>query len=332
MVELDSTLGILLIATVVCAILSGTLTVQTYTYFRRFPDDKYYTKLMVLMLWSVDLLHQIIGCYSLYHYVITSVKNPALLLQPSWAVAAIHILEPIQAVTAQLFFVRRMHLLNADWWPLVVFTGGLAIISYIACTVAAIGMFTNQHGTTLFHWVWLLTVWLSTSVACDLLVAGGISLTLWRAKSGVKVTERLITKLIYWTVSTGALPAVFATLELITFWLLPNTTSSFGADIILAKLYSNSLLAFLHRRRSKTDRRQAPQDIALTTIAAGTHSPVRISISTGPTHPPFSFHYIDNLTLGDSSSDGPELTHRASSVASGNTNRHKSGTPDTNVT
>jgi len=94
-----------------------------------------------------------------------------------------------------------------------------------------------------------------TCSVCDIAVTIPVAWTLYISRTGFKQTDALLVKLILWTVNTGALPASFALLEVVTFIIKNESLIHLAANIILAKLYSNTLLAFLNRRGTLTKAR-----------------------------------------------------------------------------
>jgi len=101
------------------------------------------------------------------------------------------------------------------------------------------------------QYTWLVATWLTTCCVCDLVVSSAIAYQLWTSRSGFKPTDKILTKLTLWTVNTGMIPAAVAVADVITFACLNNSLVHLGTNIMLAKLYSNSLLASLNRRRSQ---------------------------------------------------------------------------------
>ena len=71
---------------------------------------------------------------------------------------------------------------------------------------------------------------------------------LTRYDTSFRKTADLVNKLIRLTVETGALTATIAVVDLILFLAVPNTDYHITPALILAKLYSNSLLVVLNSR------------------------------------------------------------------------------------
>lgn len=251
MTVLDGLIGAMLVALVVSSILFGSLTVQTHSYFTRFPNDPRWIKLMVGVLWVTDLVHQIFTCWAVYDYVVTHFHDPAYLIRNTTPLGTTVTLEPIPAIIVQLYFARRLYLLNKKWWPVVALTVILAVVSF------GLGMFCGViiHTIELLEgfkkYTWAVTSWLVLCCVVDVLIAAAIAIQLWSSRSGFKPTDKLLATLTVWTVNTGMLPAACALLDVVSFVTLNNSLVHLAANITLAKLYGNTALSFLNRRTSE---------------------------------------------------------------------------------
>ena len=79
----------------------GITNLQTFLYFRTFPDDKWWNKIGVFWLWYadpsrlhhilmvyprfLDTIHIILCVYMVYYYVVTEFGNPFALLTLNWS-------------------------------------------------------------------------------------------------------------------------------------------------------------------------------------------------------------------------------------------------------
>ncbi|KAF8307677.1 hypothetical protein DL93DRAFT_2087775 [Clavulina sp. PMI_390] len=246
----DGLFGTILIAVVVSSILFGILTVQVRTYLTRFPNDPNWMKRFVVFLWVIDAGHQIATCMTIYKYLVSHFLDPTYLAVNAHALGATVTLEPIPALAVQLYFARRLYILNPAWLPIVGLIVVLALVAFglgMACGI----IIHTLHFLVQFHdYTWLVTSWLIICAVCDAIIAISIAYQLWSSRSGFKATDKLLTTLTLWTVNTGMVPAAFAIADAITFVKLPDTLIHLSLNMVLAKLYSNTALGFLNRRRS----------------------------------------------------------------------------------
>jgi len=106
----------------------------------------------------------------------------------------------------------------------------------------------------------------------DTLIAGCQIVILSRARSNspFKKTETVVTKLIVHTVQTAAVTAVASLAWLILYVTMPNNFVSIAAAYMIAKLYSNVLLANLNARSSRSGG---------TSLESGSQQPVQAANS-----------------------------------------------------
>ncbi|KAF8342654.1 uncharacterized protein EI90DRAFT_3029762 [Cantharellus anzutake] len=96
---------------------------------------------------------------------------------------------------------------------------------------------------------WHATVWFCGSFVCDVFVTLPVAWTLDKQRGrGFKQTDLLFNQVVIWIINTGILTAAFALLVII--FSLTNTHSLVyvSLNLVLASIYSNSLLAFLNQR------------------------------------------------------------------------------------
>ncbi|KAK1231963.1 hypothetical protein PQX77_004913 [Marasmius sp. AFHP31] len=101
-----------------------------------------------------------------------------------------------------------------------------------------------------------LTIWLTISGACDVIIAICMTAILSRKRSGFNsATDDAITKIIRLTVETGSLTAILAIITVVLFFSFPNRSYWNVPIDVLGKLYSNNLMVILNRRIKISDGR-----------------------------------------------------------------------------
>ncbi|KAF9512303.1 hypothetical protein BS47DRAFT_1093502 [Hydnum rufescens UP504] len=225
---LDNTLGAVLVSVIASASLFGILTTQCYYYALRFKQDPRWLKCIVVALWIIDGTHQITVCAIIFQYSVEHYGDLHYVRRSIWPVSFCIMLEPLPALIVQMYFTRRLYYLNQKLWPIAACTAILSIATFALGEICA------------------------SITVCDIAVTIPVAWTLHTSRTGFRQTDALIVKLILWTVNTGALPASCALLEAVMFILKNETLIHLAANIVLAKLYSNTLLAFLNRRGTLT--------------------------------------------------------------------------------
>jgi len=162
---------------------------------------------------------------------------------------AIALLEPPSAALTQLWFTRRLYQFDKKRLWLVFMTAAISFISTVAGLGSAAFLFTKKKFVQFgggHHWH--VAVWMASGLVCDILITVPIAWSLYKTRTGFRTTDRLTARLAVWIINTGALTAALALSVLILFLIRPETLIYVSLHLILASIYSNSLLAFLNRR------------------------------------------------------------------------------------
>ncbi|KAF8904339.1 hypothetical protein CPB85DRAFT_1255382 [Mucidula mucida] len=238
--------------------LYGVLVVQVYMYTETFPKDRLGLKIFgehIGYLADDSNLTTLsnksgvmnIGAWNQYGPGWGDVET---LLFLDWSWKPLAELNAILAGMAQIFYVWRIYRLTQSiWLPLLIQAVSIMQISfafYFSIAVFVRGSAIDK----LFELSPEISVWLSGSAACDVLITISLVWILSRRRnsSNFAKTTSLISKLIRFTVETGAVTTAGALLELV-LWLSCNQYNfHFIMFLVLGKLYSNVLMATLNSR------------------------------------------------------------------------------------
>ncbi|KAF8904322.1 hypothetical protein CPB85DRAFT_1255371 [Mucidula mucida] len=206
-----------------------------------------------IFVWSMFLIETIftifmnIGAWNQYGPGWGDVETLIFL---DWSWKPLAELNAILAGMAQTFYVWRIYRLTQSiWLPLLIQAVSIMQISfafYFSIAVFVRGSAIDK----LFELSPEISVWLSGSAACDVLITISLVWILSRRRnsSNFAKTTSLISKLIRFTVETGAVTTAGALLELV-LWLSCNQYNfHFIMFLVLGKLYSNVLMATLNSR------------------------------------------------------------------------------------
>ncbi|KAJ7844676.1 hypothetical protein B0H13DRAFT_2364070 [Mycena leptocephala] len=204
--DADSTLGALLIGTLVSYVLFGVATTQTYIYYGRFPDDSRAMKATVALVWCAEFAHAIcIGC-TIYSMVITNYGHPERLVQlPNSLVASTVIGSLVSPILLRL---PNLHPLQKSHHP-VHLLGPITVPRHPPNVVMLKFGIHEPLGDFLSSWGWLFdTVW-AVSAVNDLFIASTLVVLLYRRRSlGLKSTAAVVDKMITWTIETGVVTSI----------------------------------------------------------------------------------------------------------------------------
>ncbi|KZV95454.1 hypothetical protein EXIGLDRAFT_735184 [Exidia glandulosa HHB12029] len=253
-IDLSSTFGVIEIAILLVMFLTGIATLQTWNYFRDYPQDKAYIKLAVGVVYIMDLLHTSFLAQGLHHYTIRNFGNFLELDNVIGTLIGTALLGGIIAFAVRTYFCLRIKVITYTpiyalfCWILSIALLVLDIL--VAVNVAKSGSLSKIHTPgSLTQKLGLAS--LLIGAADDLLIAGFLCMGLLKARksSGFEGTHRMLDKLIAYTISSGVLTSVMAVVEAIVFNLSGNSNYAFFAFyFIIPKLFGNSFLASLNER------------------------------------------------------------------------------------
>jgi len=244
-----NTLGALLIGGLVAVALWGVICSQTYTYFMyKSARDRPIMKGTILALWLLNTFDSALDFHILYYYMVTNYLNVRALETIVWSLI-IH----VAATSLSNFIIRAMFIYKIyqfskkNLW----LTGLLIILSFVDLivglyiSVKAFGLtsFANLGG---FSKIMYLDF--ASGTVSDLGVSMTLCALLYRSRTGFRRTDSLIRTLMLYTVNTGAIVAITATIGLIFYTALPHTLIFIATWLCLSKLYVSSYFATLNAR------------------------------------------------------------------------------------
>ncbi|KAH9850264.1 hypothetical protein C2E23DRAFT_887439 [Lenzites betulinus] len=264
----DVTLGVTLIGLAVTASLFGVATGQVVWYYKHYPHDRRFLKMLVALVWSFDAFHLMLyGATSAHsrvlyplarisheditvwnYLVLKEVQALGLTLLP-WESSAQLLCNAFAVVTIQSFYTYRIWTLSQKPYLaalLVVFVFGDFGLAFTIFMKSLMTMdVTDYIGLANFD-IALSSVTAST----DILLCGTLVILLAMSRTGSAGANRLINKLVLYTINTGALTTFCAVVSLITVVIMPTTSVYVMFYYIGTRLYSVSLLATLNARES----------------------------------------------------------------------------------
>ncbi|KZS90086.1 hypothetical protein SISNIDRAFT_488621 [Sistotremastrum niveocremeum HHB9708] len=244
--ELDFVLGPMVIGTACSLLLCGILITQCYLYFIRYPRDPTWMKAMVGYFLVADFLHTLIETACVYIYTVTLFGDFVNILNTNWVFSLIPVTTVLISSTAQTFFAWRVYKLTESLLLGIV----IAVFAFIQllCGIGVTIAVTLVKSFLDFHkFQALVILWLVLSMVCDFIITGSLTWYLHKNRSGMPSTNDIVTKIIRLTLQTGAITALWATLDLIIFLNFANSLHLLF-NFPLAKMYTNSLMSTLNAR------------------------------------------------------------------------------------
>ncbi|KAH8108733.1 hypothetical protein DFH11DRAFT_1070763 [Phellopilus nigrolimitatus] len=246
---MNTTFGAAFVGLVVSAVLYGLTLLQTYTYYRTYPNDSARLKSLVFILWFLDSLHLVLCTNAIYWYLVTNFNNPENLELTYWSMNIQTDCNGLIGLMVELFFAQRVWRVSKNWF----LTGFITILAFVHC---GLGIFFTVEGFILKEFskysqlTWVTSTGLGSAAAADITIAVSLVYFLSKNRTGFERTDSLITTLTVYAINTGLLTSICATAAVVSFATMPLNFVWLSFFWCLGKLYVNSLLASLNSREA----------------------------------------------------------------------------------
>ncbi|KAH8810275.1 hypothetical protein DL96DRAFT_1716978 [Flagelloscypha sp. PMI_526] len=225
--------------------LCGVLVVQVYIYYMAFGKDKLWTKAIVYIVFILEVVQTLMKCVDRFLIDVESYTNPSVITDNKTSWFCIPILTALTSGIVQAFFGYRVYVFSKSW-----FVAGLVWIATAAQISSGVAQGVISAPLTLPGVAEktrnTIIAWVSSTVVCDVLIAVLLSYYLQKMRSGIKETDKLITRIVRLTVETGTVTAIWAILVIILFFIRPPWFLIFTDSI--GKIYANNLMVMFNRR------------------------------------------------------------------------------------
>ncbi|KAJ7132230.1 hypothetical protein C8R44DRAFT_45739 [Mycena epipterygia] len=222
---------------------------QALYYFRSFPKDPIYVKVVVGTLLLLDTAHLACHIKSTNDWFLVQLMSPLLPLL--FCVALFFAYSTIFIV--QCAYAARVWILSGKNWIITILLVLLAMGQLAGGLGQAISTISSKnpnvsHSSPVFAIAGKIE--LSCSLACDFAITGAMVYFLRTSSSGsgIQRTSEVVNKIIVYSISVGLLTSIGTVIN-IALWLgMPQNFDFIILHLILSKLYFNSLLVMLNSR------------------------------------------------------------------------------------
>ncbi|KAL4255956.1 DUF6534 domain-containing protein [Pleurotus pulmonarius] len=250
MAGIDSLFGPMLIGVFLNTILYGFLILQTYTYYQTRKNHRHMPLLdyLVLYLLFMETLNTGFDIALIYEPLILRYGTEEAVKFVPLMLIADPIVMALISTPIQLFFARRIYIMTKSKLIVasILFFAFCSLTGGIAATIATAVI---REFARLQELKGAIITWLFSSAIADIIITTSLLMNLYRKKTGIKATDDMVDKMMRFTLQTGLLTSIFASLDVILFLAIPGTAYNFALDFPLSKLYTNSLLSSLNARR-----------------------------------------------------------------------------------
>ncbi|KAH9924673.1 uncharacterized protein BXZ73DRAFT_103513 [Epithele typhae] len=248
--SLDKTFGAAFVGFAVSSLCLGVLSMQTYNYFRTFPLDKTYYKVMVSAVWALEFADQALIAHAVYTYVVTNWGDKLILIKPPvWSLVIQITLGVVTGTVVKLNYAMRVWRFSKMNIPV---TGLIVLLTVgelgVACVYTYQGLILDSL-LDIGKMKMIGTLSLGLGVGTDVAIAASLCWFLGGLRTGHRQDDSMVNNLILGSLSTGLLTSLISLVTLILYNFMPDNFIFMGMYFVLSKVYANSFLAALNTRR-----------------------------------------------------------------------------------
>ncbi|KAL5484815.1 hypothetical protein ACEPAI_7457 [Sanghuangporus weigelae] len=236
-------------------------------------------RIYTTLLWILDTVYLILVLRFLYVYFVREFGNIHFLGHLRKDTFTSALFSPVICALVQLFYITRAHSLSKGN---LLMTSGLAICT-IALLMAKYVYLYLVHVEEFASLIKLEIAMNAMGFFTDTIIALALIFLLCKHRPGFKKTERIITRLVAFTIGTGLITSVVAFVAFVSAIVLPHALVYLFMDFCMSKLYYNCMLASLNSRsslREKMDRTSEMLSFHLEDMAAAGSEVQAVSRST----------------------------------------------------
>ncbi|KAJ4467258.1 hypothetical protein J3R30DRAFT_3718162 [Lentinula aciculospora] len=227
----DNTFGAAFIGySFACAVL-GILTSQVSNYYQKFVADPKPVKILVGIIWSLELLHVILISHALYHYTISLFSSVLEMITEHviWSLVTQVLVAAISGDIVKICFVLRVWRFSRRniFITGIIFTVFLVQFGLIIAFIVA--AYNLQSLLELSKLNVLGSMALVTGALGDVLTAITLSFYLRRLRTGYREPDSLVNNLTGYAINTGALTS---TMSLLTLILVRHKYHAFAVSLM----------------------------------------------------------------------------------------------------
>ncbi|KAF8879970.1 hypothetical protein CPB84DRAFT_1735529 [Gymnopilus junonius] len=229
--------------------LFGTLTTQVYLYFIAFSTDPRGSKLLVYGVYAAEFVQTVLITQSTVRTFGTGFGNLNAVVDEGNLWFSVLIMSSFIAFVVQAFFAYHINVLSRSY----ILPGCIFILSLVQLG-AGISTGVIAHQSRLITdfvgrgFYTATGTWNGASVACDVLIASGMTYYLTGNKTHWKDARRISKNLVHLVIETGTLTATVSVVNL-SLSLLPGKPTYFQASCgVLGGMYSTTMMVVFNRR------------------------------------------------------------------------------------
>lgn len=249
--NINNTLGAVLIGFAVACCVYGILVTQIFRYFSRYPFDRPVYKGLVLLILLLETVDQIFIGHVVYHYTISNFANVSALIlgTVTWSFILQQTVGAVVGCIVKTSFALRVWRFSERN---MFITGIILLLTYGQLGLAITFTLKAFELSGVFEVVNLRVLGstsLGVGVLTDLVTAISLCYFLNKLRTGYHKSDSLVNSLVLYAINTGALTSAVSLSTLILYNIMPTNLVFVACFFILSKLYAISFMATLNTRR-----------------------------------------------------------------------------------
>jgi len=241
-----------MVAVLLSMVFWGAGCVQSFYYFQRYPKDSLWIKSMVIAVTLHFTVHEALICHACYSYLITWYGHVEFLNTITNSLKAATAIAASNDFIVELFFIWRVWRLskhNAVLTTFLVVQAITAFIFFVIFTAKFARLPSLFDLPTLQKWAISFN---AVGASCDVCITLSLIWLLHWSRSGVVQTDRIVNKLILFSLNTCLVTSLCSLASLITLVTMPDNLIFIIFFFNISKLLINCLLVTLNTRKSAT--------------------------------------------------------------------------------
>ncbi|PBK85021.1 hypothetical protein ARMGADRAFT_1169771 [Armillaria gallica] len=296
--SLGDTFGALFVGATIGAILFGIMNLQALIYYKRYPNDWSLYRYSVALFWILDTVHVGLGTHALYHYLIDMYGNLRGALEENviWSMRLQLLVKVWTIVFVQGIYAIRLWKLGRHFHKIVPWSVFIAVAASFGNTIHLLSTISPAYTALLLsgsaihlsYEIYVMRNLVSISmvnasiytfysiiITADLIIALMMCYYLHKSRKGMHFSSMadLLLGLMRLVLVSGLATSACSLLSILTFIASPKTLIFVAIDLILPKLYINSLLAMFNYRRQRSSSKSNAEHIGRSIPAVLQFSP-----------------------------------------------------------
>ncbi|KAL5494606.1 hypothetical protein ACEPAI_67 [Sanghuangporus weigelae] len=245
---LNESLGAMFIGLILSAILFGVTNAQAFTYFRNLKRDYAYLRVMIALLWSLDVVQLALLASYMYYITVTHFSDLLIIGKVTGSLCAFLIVSGTSNFIIRLFYSRRIWFVSDGNIILTAITLALSAATFAFGLGFSAKLFSLRSVLEVSNISWRRYAAFGLDVTADFTCALSLLHFIRKGKTGMQTTDTIVNKLTVYIISTRRLTSFVATASFATYVSMPNKAIFTAIFPCLSKLYFIALLAMARKQ------------------------------------------------------------------------------------